>query len=74
MGFSRDYDVPVGTIRREDLIRDYDERFQCLVFRLLPLSRVEVGRVVVLALLRSSPCRVWLGDAAPLAGRLPGVA
>ena len=73
MGFSRDYDVPVGTLRREGLSRDFDERFQRLVFQLPLRSRVEVGRVVVLALLRSSPCRVWPDDAAPRAGLLPEV-
>ena len=74
MGVSRDYDVPVGTLRREDLSRDFVEKFQHLAFQLQLCSRVGVGHVVVPALLRSSPCRVWPDDAAPLAGRLPEVA
>ena len=74
MDFSRDYDVPVGTLRREDLSHDYVEKFQCLAFQLQLCSRVEGGLVVVLTLLRSSPCQVWPDDAAPLAGHLPEAA
>ena len=74
MGFSRDYDVPVGTLRREDLSRDFVEKFPHLAYQLQLCSWVGVGRVVVPALLQSSLCRVWLDDAAPLAGRLPEAA
>ena len=70
MGFSRDYNVLVGTLRRENLSRDFVEKFQHLAFQLQLCSRVEVGHVVVPTLLRSSPCQVWPDDAAPLTGHL----
>ena len=34
MDFSRDYDVPVGTLRREDLCHDFVEKFRRLAFQL----------------------------------------